>query len=75
MIKHQPKRRQQIERERQNYIANPKHPICGNCEHYRSEFIESPWGNMEEKKRRCGIGEFATKRMGTCKAHAFHEDS
>ena len=67
----QPKRKQQIARERQNYRPNPMLPLCMNCEHYKSVYVDTERGNKEEKKRRCGIGGFAIKRRSTCSAHAF----
>jgi len=67
----QPKRKQQIAREQQNYTSSPRLPLCENCEHYTSMYIDTKWGNKEEKKRRCGIGEFAVKRKATCSAHVY----
>lgn len=57
-------------REEQRYQHNPVLPFCGNCEHYQSVWVENEWGDKEEKKRRCSLGDFAVKRKGSCSRHA-----
>lgn len=66
--------RQQEARDQQQYDPNPVLPFCENCEHYRSSWVEDGWGVVEEKKRRCSIGNFAVKRRGTCGTHRFNHD-
>lgn len=52
-------------KKKQNYNPKPVPRVCMNCEHYISDMI--PYGNyIEEKNKRCGLGEFAVKKMATC---------
>ena len=56
-------------KENQKYEASPKFPMCSNCKHFRSDKVENAYKYIEEKNIRCGIGEFAIKKQGTCKMH------
>jgi hypothetical protein len=54
------------------YNPKPVHASCINCEHYRSDLIESKsFGHVwtEEKNIRCGLYGFAVKKMGVCNEH------
>lgn len=39
---------------------------CCNCLHFRSEITIYAGGWEKERERRCHLGRFAVKRMGTC---------
>ena len=54
---------------KQGYQPSPKPRVCSTCTHYRSDLIKrqglgDTW--IDEKNKRCGIGGFAVKKMGTC---------
>lgn len=53
----------------QGYEPKPIFAMCSNCKHFRSDKIKNQWNYEEEKNIRCGIGEFAVKKQGTCKLH------
>lgn len=67
-------------REQQGYVAKAIPLVCGNCAHYKfdnelpswmqEENIKSPgkWPDTykQEQNKRCGLGGFAVKKMGTC---------
>lgn len=57
----------------QDYDPNPIFPICSNCVHFTCDKIPSAWNKdfIQEKNIRCGIGEFAVKKQGTCTLHSF----
>lgn len=63
--------RQREARNEQHFVADPALPVCENCAHYRSVFVENQWGGLDEKKRRCALGHFAVKRKSTCAVHKF----
>ncbi len=45
---------------------------CSNCVHYRSTFVSSSYGAstwVEEKDKRCGLGEFAVRKTAVCDRH------
>lgn len=45
---------------------------CSNCVHYRSTFVSSSYGAstwVEEKDKRCGLGEFAVRKTAVCARH------
>jgi exo-beta-1,3-glucanase (GH17 family) len=46
------------------YNPKPVHASCMNCEHYRSDLIES-----KSFGHRCGLYGFAVKKMGVCNEH------
>ena len=56
----------------QQYKEKAHLPVCGNCANYLSTIEEIPSvisgrpPYTNETKRRCGIGGFAIKKMGTC---------
>jgi len=53
----------------QGYEPKPIFAMCSNCKHFRSDKIVNQWNYEEEKNKRCGLGEFAVKKQGTCKLH------
>lgn len=56
-------------KEDQGYVDRAEPQVCCKCAHYTSDLErKSAWGNnwIEEKNKRCGIGNFAVKKMGTC---------
>lgn len=53
----------------QGYEPKPIFAMCSNCKHFKSDKIMNQWNYEEEKNIRCGIGEFAVKKQGTCKLH------
>lgn len=53
----------------QGYEPKPIFAMCSNCKHFRSDKIVNEYNFPEEKNIRCGIGEFAVKKQGTCKLH------
>lgn len=56
-------------KEKQGYVAKAVPQKCGNCAHYRFDMKRfSCFGGdwEEEVNRRCAIGGFAVKEMGTC---------
>lgn len=52
---------------RQGYVPKRMPQVCANCEHYTSMLVEDEYGYETEKEMRCGIGEFAVKKMGSCR--------
>lgn len=52
-------------KKKQNYDPKPISRVCMNCEHYKSDIIKGI-GIFDEKNKRCGLGEFAVKKMATC---------
>lgn len=55
--------KQSIAKEKQNYRGDAR--TCSNCAHYKSEFVKN--GNwVEEKNKRCGIGDFVVKKTAVC---------
>lgn len=58
----------------QGYEAKPIFPMCSNCINFRSDKrILPPFGYIEERNIRCGIGDFAIKKQGNCTLHKFKE--
>lgn len=69
-------------RDKQGYVAKAIPQICGNCAHYRCDMELPPWmqeenklkpgtwgdNYLQEQNKRCGLGGFAVKKMGNCKA-------
>lgn len=53
----------------QGYDPKPVNPVCMNCKHYRSKLTELAGGWIDESEKRCGIGGFAVKKMGSCKLY------
>lgn len=56
---------------KQNYNPKPVPRVCMNCEHYLSDMVKvtgqySVNYYIEEKNKRCGLGEFAVKKTATC---------
>lgn len=56
------------------YEPKPKHPMCSNCIHYRSDFIENKWKYTEEKNIHCDYGGFAVKKSANCNVHEFKSE-
>lgn len=54
----------------QGYIDKVVPKVCSGCRHYKSDMFElkGAFGESykEEKNKRCGIGGFAVKKLGTC---------
>lgn len=57
-------------KEKQGYVAKAIPQTCGNCQNFQSDKTEREGylgGTfIDEKNLRCGIGQFAVKKMGTC---------
>lgn len=53
-------------KEAQGYVPKFKPDFCCNCQEYSSSIIREAFFE-QEKKRKCGIGGFAVKKLGTCK--------
>jgi transcriptional regulator with AAA-type ATPase domain len=57
-------------KERQQYVSKIEPAVCMNCAHYESSIVEfeGVFGGVYkgESNKRCGIGGFAVKKMGTC---------
>ena len=53
---------------KQGYIDKPNPPVCMHCAFYRSEIghYDNNPDYPKEINIRCGIGEFAVKKLGTC---------
>lgn len=61
-------------KEEQQYNPKPVFPMCSKCVHFKSETEERKtvfgmW--IKEVNIRCGLGNFAVKKQGTCKIHQF----
>jgi hypothetical protein len=57
-------------KEKQGYVPKPEFPMCSNCAHFKSDMVATGYGGyMAEKNIRCGVGEFAVKKNGTCNYH------
>ena len=59
----------------QCYVAKITPMVCSNCKHYESKITEHEgvYGGIyhDESEKRCGIGGFAVKKMGTCSLHDY----
>lgn len=57
-------------KERQHYVPKYEPAVCMNCVHYSSNVTERKGvfgGTYEdERNKRCSLGGFAVKKMGTC---------
>lgn len=54
-------------KERQQYVPKYEPAVCMNCVHYSSNVVDRFGGTYkEENNKRCGLGGFAVKKMGTC---------
>lgn len=57
-------------KERQQYVPKYEPAVCMNCAHYSSDVVErnAVFGGTykDESNKRCGLGGFAVKKMGTC---------
>jgi len=53
-------------KEEQGYVDKAVPNVCGNCSHYRKEFVPLPGVRPDIIKYQCGIGGFAVKKMGWC---------
>lgn len=49
-------------------------PMCCFCVEYRSDFIESGYGYIEEKNKRCNKGGFAVQKSATCDCYQKKDD-
>lgn len=62
-------------KKRQNYNPKPDIPSCANCKNFTSDLVGTKgWDKQmyyQEKNLRCGIGNFAVRKRGTCIKHAF----
>lgn len=71
--------RQSDAKERQQYTPKLIAGVCCNCNHYVSKKStrEGVFGGTytDESNKRCGIGGFAVKKLGSCAEHAFAPDS
>ena len=60
-------------KELQGYVDKFIPPVCANCKNYNSEKVkrDGMFGGVyiDESKKRCSIGGFAVKKMGTCDLH------
>lgn len=64
--------KQEKAKQSQGYEPKPVVPMCSNCVHYLSDYVEAHgWQTTwtEEKNIRCGIGGFAVKKQGKCSLH------
>ena len=61
-------------KERQMYVPKLMPMVCGNCKHYKSTITTATGFGRTfkfESDRRCGIGNFAVKKMGSCNEHTY----
>jgi len=61
-------------KEEQGYQESPKFPTCNNCIHYKSDLVLNQYNYQQETNVRCGIGDFAIKKLSTCRQHLFHPE-
>lgn len=62
-------------KEKQCYVPKVILMTCSNCTHYQSKITEREgvFGGTyhDESDKRCGIGGFAVKKLGSCNLHEF----
>lgn len=63
---------------KQCYVPKITPMVCSNCKQYESTITERKgvFGSVyhDESEKRCGIGGFAVKKMGTCNLHEYAGD-
>lgn len=59
----------------QEYNPKPIFNTCSNCKHISIDKIKNDWGYTEEKNIHCSIGNFAVKKLGTCRLHEIKEEA
>lgn len=52
----------------QGYVPKAVPQVCGNCANFASDFVRVSqfYDCQVEKNKRCTLGGFAVKKMGTC---------
>ncbi len=56
----------------QEYDPKPVWPECRNCKFFTFEKSQSYY-SLADKNLRCSLGNFAVKKLGTCRKHEFKE--
>jgi hypothetical protein len=72
--------RVQKNKKRQGYQRNPLRPMCSNCINYKFKLEKPAYASefslyVEEKDKRCSVGDFVVLKTALCKLHEFREDA